>query len=332
MAIERTLLNIPWNSLEVSATGNIIAALYGLPDEGKGKLEIIAADIYRIDDALAKEWAETTSPKDFCDPRKREMHDGEKERIQRRFADFLKDPDSLNQQRYHFKRNLQFILGGEDAISRVLRLAGDIRERKGDTLYGKFGDYQTTADGRIAYIKFPIYVPSSAQQAEEQIELFWDKHKHLGAPNPHVLRKCQDYGQTVVLIKPHAFHAYEYDTRWGDMIDRFSRADGVIIGAKVFTFTREQLDQFYATKVNEPWYESEFVPEMTHGRTLALLYEGPDIQRKIRDALLDVVRPQFKDRYDPSKTAAHASDPREINSVEREKFAVNFDNNPVPSR
>ena len=332
MVNERTLFNILWNSLEVSATGNIIAAFYGLPDEGKGKLEIIAADLYELDDNLTNEWSVTVVSRDFCNPRRERSYPSEEERVERRFRAFLKDPASIDQDKYKFKRVLQFVVEGDDAVSRVLRLAGDIRERRGDTLQGKFGHYEIASDGKITGIRFPIYVPSSVEQAEEQIDLFWNKYKNLGGPNPRVLRKCPSYGQTVVLIKPHAFHAYEYDTRWGDIIDRFSRAHGVIIGAKVLKFTRDQLDVFYSTKVGESWYEPEFVPEMTGGTTLALLYEGPHIQQGIRNALLEVVRPAFGDRYDPSKTAAHASDPTETNCVEREKFAVNFEDNILPSK
>lgn len=328
MALERTILNILWNSLEISETGDIISKFYGLPDEGKGKLEIVAADLYRLDENLAKDWIKTISYEDFCDPKKGNLN--EAVRIEERFETFLKDPNSLNPNKYNFKRILQFVVEGDNAVARMTKLSGDIREKTGKTVLGRFGDYEVTRDGKVKYIKFPIYAPSSTEQAEQQIELFWNKYKHLGGLNPNVLKVCPDYKQTVVLIKPHAFHAYEYDTRWGDMIDRFSAADGVIIGAKVFIFTREQLDEFYATKVNEPWYEPKFVPEMTTGKTLALLYEGPDIQQKIRKTLIEIIRPTFGDKYDPSKTAAHASDPSEKNAVEREKSAVNFKDNCLP--
>ncbi|MBU0627944.1 MAG: nucleoside-diphosphate kinase [Nanoarchaeota archaeon] len=330
MTIERTILSILWNSLETSSTGNIISSFYALPDTGKGGLEIIGANLFRVDDKLANDWADSVSYRDFCNPKHQRRDLGGDERIEQRFHHFLQDTDSIDHAKYNFKRVLQFVIEGEDAVSRVVRLVGDIRQRRGDTVFGKFGDYQTTSDGRITYIKFPVYAPSSASQAEHQIGLFWLEHHSLGGINQHVLRGCQDYGQTVVLIKPHAFHTYDYDARWGDILDRFSRANSSTIAAKVFTFTRAQLDQFYSSKAHEPWYEQEFVPQMTRGRTLAILYEGPNIQRAIREALLEVVRPEFQDKYDPGKTAAHASDPKEHGSVEREKYVVGFDDNLLP--
>ncbi len=330
MARERTTFNILWTALARSLTGGILSSFYELPDEGRGRLEIIAADVFRLDDGLIGDFAETLSYKDFFSLGSRlEYPGGDRDRITRRFVEFLRDDKNLDD-RYLFKRVLQFVVEGDDAVSRVLRLAGDIRKREGATLFGKYGVFELAEDGRITNVDFPIYVPSSVEQAERQIEIFWEKYKHLGGPHDRVLRRCSQRGRSVVLIKPHAFHTYDYDFRFGSIIDAFSRAGGSIIGAKVLVFTREQLDMFYKPHVRKKWYEPELVPEMTGGRTLALLYEGSNIQEKLREALTKVVRPAFADSYDPTKTAAHASDPKERGCVEREMRAVNFGENYLP--
>ena len=128
MHLERTLVNIYYTSLERSITGDLISMIRFMPGLSS-KLEIIGADIYKMDVQFAK---------DFCDTLVLKK-DQEERIIQESFKEYICNKENLDKEKYNYKRVFNLVIEGEDAVKKISKLVGDIRIRNGVTILGRYG-------------------------------------------------------------------------------------------------------------------------------------------------------------------------------------------------
>ncbi|MEW6096708.1 MAG: nucleoside-diphosphate kinase [bacterium] len=319
MSIERTLLNIYLPALERSITGDILSMIRFMP-ELDTQLKIIGVNVYALTSELAKELCKTL-------PRKMR---GEDKEIQNRFKEMLTSERNYDKRKYNFKRLFNVVIEGEDAVATVNHIVGDVRIRNGISIMGRYGFCKQSTMGEILYVEFPVSAPSSVQEAEDQINLLWNRYKSLGGPLKDGIVYPEDKKDkvncSVVIIKPNVFND-PHDPRVGNVINAISRAGMYIIGAKVQVFNREQAEEFYATHKGKHFYE-ELVNFMSGGESLALLYEGINAIKEIRNTALAVIREAYSDSL--TENTVHTSENKE--DFEREYRVINFENNQLPQR
>ncbi|MEW6482542.1 MAG: nucleoside-diphosphate kinase [bacterium] len=313
---ERTMVNIYSEALERSITGAILSMIRFMAEEDK-PLTFIGADIYRLTKELASDFVKTLR----CQKTKKEQE------VQDAFKERLLDENSFAKSKYNVRRVFNLVIEGEDVIKRINRLLGDIRHRNGTTILGKFGFFHKEGNKIIA--EFPVSCPSYKDEAEAQIDLFWNKYKYLGGPVNGAIKYSnpKDVDESVVIIKPNAFDK-PYDPRIGDVIDILSRTGMFIISAKIQMPSREQMEEFYAPHRGKPFFE-ELINFMSGKRSLALLYEGIGARKKIREVALSIIRDNYSDSL--TENTIHTSD--NLEDFIREKKAIDFKTNVLlPSR
>jgi nucleoside-diphosphate kinase len=318
MTVERTLVNIYLPALERSITGAIISMLRFMP-ESETQLEVVGADVYNFTNSFVKE---------FCEMFKKKESKEEQE-IQERFKEFLLSEENFNRKKYKMRRVFNVVLKGENAVSQIRNLLGDIRFRNGITILGRYGFFKKDEEGKILAVEFPASAPSNLEEAEAQLDLMWNKYKFCGGPLEDSIMYPQDklesLERSVVIVKPNAFERVN-DPRMGNVIDAMSKTGMYIIGAKVQVPTREQMMEFYATHKGKPFFEN-LVDFMSGKKSLALLYEGVHARKEIREAALTVVREAYSDSK--LENTVHTSENE--TDFKREFAALNFKNNQLPS-
>ncbi len=317
MAIERTIVNIYPPALERSITGDIISMIRVMPEAG-APLEIVGAGIFAFDAALAEDLCATLTP-----PQERE-----EAFVQEKLKEVLREYVRYAPRKYKVARVMNLVLEGEDAVRRVSRLMGDIRRRDGVTVLGRFGFYHPPHEGHPADVEFPASAPAWPKEAASQIDLFWNKYKHLGGPQenavhyyPEELPKLE---RTLAIIKPNAFEK-SYDPRLGDVIDAMAKTGAYIIGAKVICPTPDQMAEFYIVHKEKKFY-GELVEFMSGKRSLALLYEGVEARQRVRRTALEIVRGAYTD--DILANTVHTSDSE--GDFRRESGVIDFAHNILP--
>lgn len=317
MAIERTLINIYLPALERSITGDILSMIRFMP-ELETQLKIIGADVYILTSELAEALCETLPKKVY----------GEDKEIQNRFKEMLTSEKNYDKKKYKFKRLFNLVIEGEDAVTKISQIVGDVRIRNGTSIMGRYGFCKQATTGEILYVEFPVSAPSSVEEANAQIDLLWNKYKHLGGPLKDGFiypdDKKDKVNSSVVIIKPNVFNN-PHDPRVGDVINAISRVGMYIIGAKILVFSREQAEEFYAPHKGKHFYE-ELINFMSGKESLALLYEGVNAREEIRKTALGVIRDAYADSL--TENTVHTTETEE--DFEREYRVVNFRNNQLP--
>ncbi|HCO39781.1 MAG: nucleoside-diphosphate kinase [Aquificota bacterium] len=122
--------------------------------------------------------------------------------------------------------------------------------------------------------------------------------------------------RTLVIVKPDAFEK----GATGKIIDRFISEGFRIRALKLFRFTKEQAEGFYAVHRERPFF-GELVEFMTSGPVVAMVLEGEDAIRRVREIIgptdsnearkvaPNSIRALFG--TDKGKNAVHASDSKE---------------------
>ncbi|MFH1563415.1 MAG: nucleoside-diphosphate kinase [Nitrospirota bacterium] len=315
MSVEKTLVNIYLPALERSVTGDILSMIRFMP-EGDAPLNIIAADIYSLTFDFARDFCQTlTLPESK-----------EEKNIQNKFKQILLDEKGYDREKYNKKRVFNVVIEGEDAINRISDLMGDIRQRNGTTILGKYGFFNKTETDLL--IEFPASAPSNKQESCAQLELMWGKYKSCGGPLKETIvypenEKAQ-VEQSLVIAKPNVFDM-PHDPRLGNVVNAFSKTGMSIISAKIITPTPEAMKEFYLPHKNKPFY-GELVDFMSNKCSLALLYEGVNVIQEIRKAALCIVRRAYIENI--IENTVHTSENKE--DFEREYKVINFENNPLP--
>lgn len=306
---ERTIINIYSSALERSITGAILSMIRFMSEENK-PITFIDANIYRLTTKLAEDFCRTLEPKKTK----------EEQEIQEIFKQSLLD-ENFDKSKYNIQRIFNLVIEGEDACKRINNLVGDVRYRNGTTILGKFGFFYKKKAEIIS--EFPVSCPSSLNEANAQIDLFWNKYKYLGGIAKGVIKypKATHIEETVVIIKPNAFEK-PYDPRPGDVIDILSKTGMFIIGAKIQIPTRKQMEEFYATHKDKHFFKN-LIDFMSNKRSLALLYEGIGARKKIRETAMSIIRDNYAE--DLTKNTIHTSENED--DFIREKRAIDFETN-----
>lgn len=316
MAVERTVVNIYPSALERSITGAIMSMIRFMP-ELSTQLRIIGANIYNLSPDLAREICKTL-PK-----RKR----GEDKELQNRFKEMLTSETNYDQNKYKLKRLFNLVIEGENAVAKVKQIVGDVRIRNGVSIMGRYGFFRQTTMGEILCVEFPVSTPSTPEEAEAQIDLLWNRYKSLCGPLTEAIiyppDKREMIERSLVIIKPNVF-TNTHDPRLGDVIDAISRAGMYIIGAKVQILSRAQTKRFYSHHQDKPFF-GELVDFMSDKKSLALLYEGVNAIKEIRNAAMNVIRDAYADSI--TENTIHTSESRE--DFLKESSIVNFTDNQI---
>jgi nucleoside diphosphate kinase len=230
MAEELAYVVITPYSIRKSRTGGILARLLS-----RSGLELAAGRMFAPSRELIEEYAQTivTDP----EPRHRRTQELIREYVLKNLA-----PNSEGKRR----RALLLVLRGENAVERVLQVAGHIVHERtaGETIRDTYGDYITDEDG-VRYFEPAVLCAPNRETAEADLRL-WARYSDtdggvLESIVPHP--EGANVEKTLVLIKPDNFRFP--NARPGGVLDLFSRAGLSIIGFKVHHMSVAQAEEFY---------------------------------------------------------------------------------------
>ncbi len=259
-------------------------------------------------------------------------------------------------------RVLLLVFRGPDAVEKIRDVVGHIVHERtsGETIRDTYGDYITDEAGKVTYFEPGVLASLDAGVGRRRIS-------SSGRSFPTAMAACSRMSfrirpgakveKTLVLIKPDNFKFP--NIRPGGVIDVFSRTGLYIIGFKVHRMSVAQAEEFYgpvlavlkdklgADKGREAWEDIvEFMSgrrpsatsaEQRHApgteKCIAIVYQGEDAVRKIRDVLgpTDPTKaPPGSIRKEFGQTimvnAAHASDSPENAKREMEIVQVRENN------
>jgi nucleoside diphosphate kinase len=213
----------------------------------------------------------------------------------------------------HHPRVLLLVFRGAGAVEKIRHVVGHIVHERtsGETIRDTYGDYITDEADKVTYFEPGVIASLDAQSVEESLKLWAQFSDSDGG----ILDDAITYPagakveKSLVLIKPDNFKFP--NIRPGGVIEVFSRTGLYIVGFKVHQMSVAQAEEFYgpvldvltdklgAEKGREAW--EDIVEFMSGGRPtatsdaqrlapgtekcIALVYQGEDAVRKIRDVL-----------------------------------------------
>ncbi len=332
-------------SMRKSRTGGIVARLIS-----RTGLDLVGSRMFAPSAGLAKRYAQTIVT---------ETHPGHRA-TQELIRDYvLKNfTGEINGQR---PRVLFLVFRGPDAIEKIHRAVGHIVHERtsGETIRDTFGDYITDSfSGKVTYFEPGVLAAFDAETVKTDLKLWAEFSDRNGGVLDRAIEfpKGAKVEKTLVLIKPDNFKFP--NLRPGGVIEVFSRTGLYIVGFKVHCMSVAQAEAFYGPvlpvleeklgpkKGRSAWEEivefmaglkpSECPPEKREKpgteKCIAIVYQGLDAVRKIRDVLgpTDPAKaPPGSIRKEFGQTiminAAHASD--SVENAEREMSIVAVDEN-----
>ncbi len=232
MAEELAYVVITPYSIRKSRTGGILSRLLS-----RSGLELVAGRMFAPSRELIEEY--TRSIVTEADPRHRRTQELIREYVRKNLA-----PNADGRRR----RALLLILRGEDAVNKVLAVAGHIVHERtaGETIRDTYGDYLADEDQTAPlYFEPAVLCAPNRETAEADLRL-WAGHSDADGgiledivPYPH----GAEVQKTLVLIKPDNFRFP--NARPGGVLDLFSRTGLSIIGFKVHHMSVAQAEGFY---------------------------------------------------------------------------------------
>ena len=257
-------------------------------------------------------------------------------------------------------RVLFLVFRGPDAVERIRRAVGHIVHERtsGETIRDTFGDYITDESGKVTYFEPAVLAAFDLNAVERDLKLWAEFSDRDGGILDQVIHfpSGAKIEKTLVLIKPDNFKFP--NLRPGGVIEVFSRTGLYIVGFKVHRMSVAQAEEFYGPvlpglqeklgpgKGREAWEDivqfmagarpsetpSENRDQSGSEKCVALVYQGEDAVRKIREVLgpTDPAKaPPGSIRKEFGQTimvnAAHASD--SIENAQREMRIVRVDEN-----
>jgi nucleoside diphosphate kinase len=331
-------------SMRKSRTGGILSRLIS-----RTGLDIVAGRMFAPSDELVRRYAQGIVTE--SEPRHRATQELIRDYVLRSFA------GKVNGQR---ARVLMLVLRGADAIEKTHRVVGHIVHERtsGETIRDTFGDYITDDSGKVTYFEPGVLAAFEPKSVERDLKLWAEFSDADGGILDRVITfpEKANVEKTLVLIKPDNFKFP--NLRPGGVIEVFSRTGLYIVGFKVHCMSVAQAEEFYgpvlpvleqklgAGKGLDAW--EDIVEFMSGGRPsamsddkrsapgsekcIALVYQGEDAVRKIRDVLGPTdpskappgsIRKEFGQSI--MVNAAHASDSAE--NAQREMGIVQVDEN-----
>ena len=284
-------------SMRKSRTGGIISRLIS-----RTGLDLVAGRMFNPSEELVRRYAETIVTE--TDPRHRATQELIRAYVRKNFT------GQANGQR---ARALFLVFRGPDAIDKIHRVVGHIVHERtsGETIRDTFGDYITDDSGNVTYFEPAVLAAFEKEAVERGLKLWGEFSDTDGGILDRAITYPQDAAveKTLVLIKPDNFKFP--NVRPGGVIEVFSRSGLYIVGFKVHRMSVAEAEEFYgpvlpvlqeklgaesgrsnwesivefmtgvkpagcaSTKRNEPGRE----------KCIALVYQGVDAVRKIRDVL-----------------------------------------------
>jgi nucleoside diphosphate kinase len=331
-------------SMRKSRTGGIVGRLIS-----RTGLDLVGGRMFAPGAELTKRYAETIVTE--TDPRHRATQELIREYVLKNFT------GEKNGQR---PRVLFLVFRGPDAVEKIHRTVGHIVHERtsGETIRDTYGDYITDDSGNVAYFEPGVLAAFDPKAVERDLKLWAEFSDRNGGILDRVITfpAGAKVEKALVLIKPDNFKFP--NLRPGGVIEVFSRSGLSIIGFKVHQMSVAQAEEFYrpvlpvlekklgAKSGRENW---ESIVEFMAGRksnecppeerdtpgtekSIAIVYQGPDAVRKIRDVLgpTDPAKaPPGSIRKEFGQTiminAAHASDSPE--NAKREMAIIQIEEN-----
>ena len=257
-------------------------------------------------------------------------------------------------------RVLFLVFRGPDAVKKMRNTVGHIshEETSGETIRDTFGDYITDDAGKVTYFEPAVVAAFDPKAIERDLRLWAEFSDRDGGVLDQAVQFPKDakIEKTLVLIKPDNFKFP--NIRPGGVIEVFSRTGLYIVGFKVHRMSVAQAEDFYGpvlpvlqeklghNKGRDAWEDivefmagarpSDTLPEKREApgteKCIALVYQGEDAVRKIREVLgpTDPAKaPPGSIRKEFGQTiminAAHASD--SVENAKREMAIVRVEEN-----
>src|SRR6266853_4290991 len=284
-------------SMRKSRTGGIVGRLIS-----RTGLDLVGGRMFAPSAELTKRYAETIVTE--TDARHRATQELLRDYVLKNFT------GKGNGQR---PRMLFLIFRGPDAVEKVHRTVGHILHERtsGETIRDTFGDYITDDSGKVTYFEPGVLTDFDPKGVERDLKLWADFSDRDGGILDQVINFPGEakVEKSLVLIKPDNFKFP--NSRPGGVIEVFSRTGLYIIGFKVHRMSVAQAEEFYgpvlpvlqeklgAEEGREAWEDiiqfmagarpsdtpSEKRDQPGSEKCVALIYQGEDAVRKIRDVL-----------------------------------------------
>jgi len=333
------------HSMRKSRTGGIVSRLIS-----RTGLDLVGGRMFAPSDELVRRFTESIVSAENLRHRA----------IQELIRDYVRK-NFTGERDGHRPRVLFLVFRGPNAIEKIRDVVGHIVHERtsGETIRDTYGDYITDESGKVTYFEPGVIASLDAQSVAENLKLWAEFSDSDGGILDDVITYPEDarVEKSLVLIKPDNFKFP--NIRPGGVIEVFSRTGLFIIGFKVHQMSVAQAEEFYgpvlevltdklgAEKGHEAW--EDVVEFMSGGRPsafsvlfkeaaatekcIAIVYQGDDAVRKIRDVLgpTDPSKaPPGSIRREFGQTimvnAAHASDSAENANREMEIVQVRENN------
>lgn len=145
------------------------------------------------------------------------------------------------------RRVMMLLFEGEDALRRIWEITGSATTQSltGQTIRDTFGDYFRDADGQVSYFEPAVLASPSLQRASASLNLWAEYSASCGGlmDGAYDVPHGEGVQRTLVLLKPDNFKVPS--ARPGNIIDILSSSGLRIIGAKKFSMTVAQAEEFY---------------------------------------------------------------------------------------
>src|SRR6202045_4607729 len=284
-------------SMRKSRTGGIISRLIS-----RTGLDLVAARMFAPSKDLVRRYAETIVSE--TEPKHRAT--------QGLIRDYVLNNFAGEKQGQH-ARVLVLVFRGTDAAEKMRNTVGHIshEETSGETIRDTFGDYITDDSGKVTYFEPAVVAEFNRNAIERDLKLWAEFSDRDGGVLDQAVQfpKETKIEKTLVLIKPDNFKFP--NVRPGGVIEVFSRTGLYIVGFKVHRMSVAQAEQFYGpvlpvlqeklghNKGRDAWEDivefmagarpSDTFPEKRDApgseKCIALVYQGEDAVRKIREVL-----------------------------------------------
>ena len=331
-------------SMRKSRTGGIIARLIS-----RTGLDLVGARMFAPTEELIKHYAETIVSE--TEPAHRATQELIKSYVLKNFT---------GEKQGRRARVLCLVFRGPDAAEKMRTTVGHIShdETSGETIRDTFGDYITDESGKVTYFEPAVVAAFDPEAIQRDLKLWSEFSDRDGGVLDQAVQfpASSKIEKTLVLIKPDNFKFP--NIRPGGVIEVFSRTGLYIIGFKVHRMSVAEAEQFYGpvlpvlqeklghAKGRDAWEDivqfmagarpSDTLPEKRDApgteKCIALVYQGEDAVRKIRDVLgpTDPAKaPPGSIRKEFGQTiminAAHASD--SVENAKREMAIVRVEEN-----
>ena len=331
-------------SMRKSRTGGIIARLIS-----RTGLDLAATRMFLSSEELVRRYAETIVSE--TEPGHRATQELIRGYVLKNFT---------GEKQGQRPRVLCLVFRGANAAERMRSTVGHIshEETSGETIRDTFGDYITDESGKVTYFEPAVVAAFDPTVIERDLKLWAEFSDREGGVLDQAVQFPRDgkIEKTLVLIKPDNFKFP--NIRPGGVIEVFSRTGLYIVGFKVHRMSVAQAEDFYGpvlpvlqeklghNKGRDAWEDivefmagarpSDTFPEKRDEpgteKCIALVYQGEDAVRKIREVLgpTDPAKaPPGSIRKEFGQTiminAAHASD--SIENAKREMAIVRVEEN-----